>query len=46
MLRRREGELVYARRDERLFGVALSPQFTAEAEHRWHTIDVVHVTVS
>jgi hypothetical protein len=30
----REGEFVYAWREERLLGAALDPQFTAEAEHR------------
>jgi hypothetical protein len=42
-LRGREGELVYARKEERLYRVALSPQFTAEAAHRWYTVDVVNV---
>ncbi len=46
MLRRREGELVYARRKKRLFGVAFDPQITAEAEHRWHSTDVVVVSMS
>ena len=46
VLRRRNGELVYARRNERLSGVALDPQFTAEVEHRWHTEDVVGVSMS
>ena len=34
VLIRRNGEFVYARRDERLSGVALDPQFTTEVEHK------------
>jgi hypothetical protein len=41
-----EGELVYARRGERFFGVAFDPQFTTECEYRRQTKDVVMVSMS
>ena len=46
VMRLREGELVYTRRGERPFGVALDPQFTAEGEHRWQTTNVVVMSMS
>lgn len=45
VVRLREGELMYARRGERSFGVAFDPQFTAEGEHRWQTTDVIVVSM-
>ena len=42
----REGEFVYAWREEWFFGAALDPQFTAEAEHRRYTTDMVVVSMS
>jgi hypothetical protein len=46
LMRRRKGELVYARREERRFGVPFNPEFATEAEHRRQTTDVVVVPVS
>jgi hypothetical protein len=49
VLRCREGEFVYAWREERFFGAALDPQFTTEGEHRGrrrYTTDMVVVSMS
>jgi len=46
VLRCRQREFVYAWRKERLFGAALDPQFTAEAEHRRYTTDMIVVSMS